>query len=330
MQLEFSRLRSAIFGALEAEQDGTWFRFFRFTARQRAIYRDKYPEFYTKTLGSAGIRLDLETDAEELSLDYRIRKASSRNWYSFDGYVNGVLTTHLQGSVETEPEGNFRILLPQGTHRVTVYLPCLSAAELSNLTLKSGTVFRPFIPQRRLLCLGDSITHGYDATYPSFAYPNLLAAAWNAEVVNQGIGGERFNADALDPDLNYQPNLITVAYGTNDWSHGSQTYFSDTEQYLEQLHRSFPNTPTAVILPIWRADAQRITPVGTFEEARRFLQNTAEKYANIRVIDGLTLTPHLPEFYSDRYLHPNDIGFQIYAANLLRQLKKYFSMETYL
>ena len=41
----------------------------------------------------------------------------------------------------------------------------------------------------------------------------------------------------------------------------------------------------------------------------------------VTVIDGRTLTPHLPEFYSDKVLHPNALGFGVYAENLIKAIK---------
>ena len=40
-----------------------------------------------------------------------------------------------------------------------------------------------------------------------------------------------------------------------------------------------------------------------------------EEKAGFSVLDGMTLVPHLPEFFSDKFLHPNDLGFGIYAEN---------------
>jgi hypothetical protein len=41
------------------------------------------------------------------------------------------------------------------------------------------------------------------------------------------------------------------------------------------------------------------------------------------LIEGETLTPSIPDFYSDKYLHPNGLGFGIYAENLCKILKNY-------
>jgi hypothetical protein len=40
------------------------------------------------------------------------------------------------------------------------------------------------------------------------------------------------------------------------------------------------------------------------------------------VINGVNLTPHLEEFFSDKYLHPNDLGFSVYTENLYNEILK--------
>ena len=44
---------------------------------------------------------------------------------------------------------------------------------------------------------------------------------------------------------------------------------------------------------------------------------------DIIVVSGWNLVPHLPEFFEDEYLHPNDQGFSLYAENLYKQISKY-------
>ena len=41
------------------------------------------------------------------------------------------------------------------------------------------------------------------------------------------------------------------------------------------------------------------------------------------LVDGELMTPHLPEFFSDGFLHPNALGFGIYAENLVRVMNPY-------
>ena len=40
----------------------------------------------------------------------------------------------------------------------------------------------------------------------------------------------------------------------------------------------------------------------------------------VRVLSGYNLVPHLPEFFSDGRLHPNDLGFGVLTQSLQREL----------
>ena len=115
----------------------------------------------------------------------------------------------------------------------------------------------------------------------------------------------------------YTPDKIIVALGTNQF--GSETMM-DVEEYYETLTGLYGKTiPIFCISPIWRGDQPEKQ-----EPFERFCQNVkkiAGSYSNVKVIDGFTLVPHLPEYYLDN-LHPNALGCQEYARNLVEALQK--------
>ena len=71
--------------------------------------------------------------------------------------------------------------------------------------------------KKRILCFGDSISQGYDALYPSNQYTPQLAKLLDAEEYNKAIGGEIFRPELALARDDFEPEYITVAYGTNDW-----------------------------------------------------------------------------------------------------------------
>ena len=46
------------------------------------------------------------------------------------------------------------------------------------------------------------------------------------------------------------------------------------------------------------------------------LAKIASAVENVTVVDGTRLTPHFPDFYSDQYLHPNDLTDPNFGAAL--------------
>jgi hypothetical protein len=76
-------------------------------------------------------------------------------------------------------------------------------------------------------------------------------------------------------------------------------------------------------MDIWRADNTKQTPFGApLSEAVKLIERVCSEFAGVTVIRGGGFTPRLGEFYSDGYLHPNDLGFGFYAENLYPAIVK--------
>jgi lysophospholipase L1-like esterase len=140
------------------------------------------------------------------------------------------------------------------------------------------------------------------------------------DALNQGIAGYIFNAETLTGlNTRVKPDLITLAYGTNDW----QTIrdFSLIEHsipaYFKKLRELFPETPVIAITPIWRADlGLPVTSGAPLEAVGTVIRREAAKYPGITVVEGFELVPHDRAFFADGFLHPNAEGFAFFTENL--------------
>ena len=281
-----------------------------------------------KSTATSGIKMDFTTDARAIEFTGRFSEGSSRKYAFFDIYVNGVLTAHPgTGDYPQNPDFSIRLPLDGKTNRVTIYFPCLARTVLKSFELIGASSVDAVKKNRKLLCYGDSITQGYDAEYPSFAYANTFADALDAEIFNKAIGAEVFNPQFADAPDGFTPDIISIAYGTNDWSKhiSAENIEKNATAFVTNLRKHYPDTPIIAILPIWRKDNNELRTAGKFSDMLEILKKVYAGFSNITVIDGLRLTPHLPEFMKDGYLHPNDIGFQLMAKNLLLDpaLQKY-------
>lgn len=307
-------------GAPVIREENGGVRFHRFTEEQRKVYETN-ESFMIRTFADSGVRLEFATDAKRFAFGGDAEAASSRDFCFFDVYVNGALVRHV-GTYSYRADKNFRfeVELPEGTNRVAVYFPWSAKIRLAELEFTGAAKIEPVAKKRRILCYGDSITQGYDSRYPSLAYTNIIADALDAEVINKAIGGDRFNPElAALPDAG-RFDLVTVAYGTNDWSHEQREVLKDkAERFFELVARNYNDTPVCALLPLWRHDWMRVTDVGTFAEGHAIVRAAAERHPNIKVVNGWELLPHLESCVSDG-LHPNDFGFQFMAHNLLKQL----------
>ena len=320
MNADFSLIRTLTQGAVRVSEENGTTRFDRYSAAQVAVYKGNI-----RTVATSGIRLEFETDASSFTLRGNLRPGSSRFFADFDVVVNGIFCRHESvADLREQGEYSFEVPLPEGRlNHVTVYFPCVVAADVSELSFAGGKVVRPVKRPRTLLCFGDSITHGYDARFPSLSYPNQLADALGAEVFNKAFGGDIFNPPLVGvEDDPVRPDLITVAYGTNDWSHCQRAeMIGHAREFFALLAKKYPGIPVYVLEPIWRRDHDRVTAVGTFAEAAEIVREAASVHPASTVLSGLGLVPHLDCCFSPDGVHPNDFGFQFMAKNLLRSIE---------
>ena len=329
MKLTLEQIRTMTHGALAVVQDAEGkFEFRRFTDYQQSHYDEVKPDFGNKAHATSGVRLEFFTNSTKFAFDYHTVIASSRVFYYFDVFVDGVMVQHFGHDKIKEAKSTVTVKLDGGKHKVAIYLPCLSCAKLYNVTLDDDAIFEPVKKSRKLLCYGDSITQGYDAQYSSQTYANLIADKLDAEMINQGIGGEVFRPELVDPALDFDPDIITVAYGTNDWNGRERDRMvTMANGFYAKLREAYPKAKIFAITPIWRADNDRVTKVGTFAEGVQIVKDAALAQEGVILVDGDRMIPHLREVCSDKYLHPNDYGFKFYANALFDAIKPHLGGE---
>ena len=322
MILSLEQVRSITQGTTYLEEENGFFRFHRFTAEQEALYESLHPDLAIKTPATAGVRLAFETDSNALAFQFRLIKASSRETGRIDVYVDGAMVAHTgQPEYRAGVICRTSIELGEGTKRVEIYLPWAMRADLGAIELDDGATLAPVSRRLTWLVFGDSITQGYDCKYPSLSYVSTVARLLDANELNKGIGGEVFFPELLEKADAIEPDLITVAYGTNDWSRGDRPKFeTNCRAFYERLSALYPNAKIFALSPIWRNNGTKETgfgaPVTCVYDV--LCEKTAD-LANVTVIRGDAFIPHLKAFTTDG-LHPNDVGFQIYAQVLASEI----------
>ena len=334
MKLSHEQIKSITLGAAYVEEVEQRTVFHRFTKEQEELYSGVKQEFYNKAFSNSCIRLEFETDSASLFLKTYLTKRSARLYHSHDIFVDGRLAGRLWGKFDDTPEsvkngiaaGMFSLGESGKTKKVCIHLPWSYSSDIIELSLDDGASLVPIKKARKILFYGDSITQGYNAVYTSNSYASKVAVGLDAEARNKGIGAEVFRpalAELRDED--FEPDIVTVAYGTNDWAGGvSKELFEErSDKFFGTLSKNYPDAKIFAIAPIWRADWQNMHSLGEFFHIREHFASIAEKYPNVTLIDGFDFLPHDPDLYNDRFLHPNDNGFAYYADGLLDALKKY-------
>ncbi len=323
MKLNLSDIKKITFGATAITEENGVIVFKRFTEKQKECYftlRGK--SLHNKVNSTSGVRLSFITDSKALSLKYFMVYASSRVYAYFDLLVDGKLYHHFGTESITEEEYFENIALPSGEKHVELYLPWSVGARLSSLELDDGAKITPVKRKRVMLSFGDSITQGYDAKYPTNTYISKLSKFLDADVYNKAIGGDTFFPELLQNGDGIVPDIVTVAYGTNDWFKLQEDEFKfNAKTFFELLSEKYSSCKIFVVTPIWRLEEEGEAPNGySLDSVRELIKNTALSYG-ATVIDGKGLVSHDVEAFEDKRLHPNDKGFDEYSENLQKSLK---------
>lgn len=305
-------LQDIWFGAYSfSETEDGWLQAFQHTQAQMEYFRAASDFWYNRSMAATAKALEFTTDAETVSFGYKITWTGSQD--SFELAVNGLIT-EIRYVKDLPEEGKLEWKLPAGKKDVIIYLPAEATVELRKCEI-DGT-YTPAKKNEKVLWLGDSITQGYGPMRSAMTYVSVANRLLNWDIINQGIGGYIYDKKSLMKMDGYMPDKIIVALGTNQF--GCET-MKDVEEYYETLIGLYGNTPVLCVTPLWRGDV----PDG-FPTLKRFCENVkaiAGKYPNVKIVDGFTLVPHLPEYFRDN-LHPNALGCETYGRNLVEEIRK--------
>lgn len=340
MRLSFEQIQSIAKGAVRVAEGPEGILFYRFTKEQEKLYQETNEDFYQKTFSTAGVRLEFVTNSEMLFMRFMTKASSSRQFFSFDVFVNGKSIGYLDNFSDIQlpeiypeailPLGEYSqsFMLGKGEKTVSIYFPWSVQAILKELSLDDNAFVRPVMTEKKLLVFGDSITHGYDAKRSSMRYPARLANTLNAEEFNKAIGGERFFPELAETREDFEPDYVTVAYGTNDWSGISAEEFQrKSRRFYEALSNNYPNAKIFAITPIWRKDHALKKEFGLFGDVVTYLVDAVKDLKNVTVICGYSFVPENENYFSDKRLHPTDEGFDFYYCNLKSVLCGYIDKD---
>ena len=317
MQLTFSQIQAITVGAVHMEQQSDGIHFFKCTQKQLDAWAALSAGLGERARTTTGIRLDFHTDSELL----RFTVSSGGK---FEVYLDNVLRRTFDGAALRESGVPAELSLTDAlggavdSIRVTLIFPSHSVGVLESIELSDGASVTPHRFDRKILFIGDSITQGWDTVYDSLSYAYRVSRFFNADSVIHGVGGGYFHETVFD-SIDFDPDTVVIALGTNDFGHykTQEEMRAQTATFLSLIAKEYAGKRIFVISPIWREVQQKT--MGSFREARSIVIEEAERLGLCH-IDGLSLVPPLPQFFRDLTLHPDDLGFSLYAENLIEQM----------
>lgn len=335
MKLSFEQMQAISTGAVRFEIDEKGMKLYRFTEEQEKLYEETDIEFYNRSQATAGVKFSFRTNSKKLYIKTHITPRYCRRYFSFDVFVNGKVIGYLDNLADAPSQEEYILTkllreefekefdLGEGEKTVQVYFPWSIQATIQEVSLDDESFVEPVKANKTLLAFGDSITQGMDAMRPTHRYITKLAKFLGADEVNKGISGAFFFPELAEIKDDLNPDYITVAYGTNDWSKKGRDIFKvNSKAFYRSLRKNYPNTPIFAITPIWRADCREEREFGLFEDVEKEIREAVKGLDNVTVIRGYDLVPKDPSFFGDARLHPNDKGFAEYFANLSKAFSK--------
>ena len=315
MKLTFEQIKEITVGAVAIWQEDDGMHFGKCTKEQVVAWKEVNEGLVNNVIPTTGVRLDFYTNSNFVKICFN-------SIGRYEVKINHLLKKQYIFTQESE---NREIVLDleacKGENHLLIALPSHShAGVISSVEIADGCYVRPRSFDRKILFVGDSITQGYNSNFDLNSYAYLLSEYLNADSVIQGIGSSRFAPSTVLP-TGYKPDIVFIAYGTNDFAGLSS--IADLEEnareYICKMQALYSGAKFFVITPVWRMDEGVVRSMGTFSNARECIKQVAIKLG-AEVIDGYDLLPQLPQFMADT-VHPNDLGFSLYAINLLKGIQ---------
>lgn len=311
MRLKNSVVKTLMVGAARVWETSEGLKYSRLSETQAETWKKESDWFNKIVLSGEGVILDFDTDSEYFSFTIS-EKSNAEIW------VDGLFFADYSNVIEVKcnfSSDNFRKM-----RHIVCYLPGQGAVR--NFAVSDKAAIEKHKYERRILFIGDSITNGGCSHYAGASYPNITARAFNAERFITGVGGGYF-LPAFFEKTDFQPDIVIVAFGTNDFSNNENfgTIKEKAEIFLRLVSENYRNKKLFCISPIWRKTDKKLSGGENFSEYCEKLKTVISE-SGFTLIEGNKLVPHDERFFDDGELHPNALGHYMYAENLIKFLRK--------
>lgn len=356
MGLDISvRAAELLHGALDlVSEKGGWVRPVRLAPAQvRAVgsVRAWHPGLFRQMAAcTAGISLELETDATRLELEVRadelprasaaviadVERHACAPHPPYDGLSiqvddrrlplalpgEGDSVTWLLDDPSEAPEPGLQRLPGMGEpHHVRIWLPCLTSCSL-RWVRSDGTYLTPVPARRQLVVLGDSIAQGFVGCDPGRTWPARLADHLGLDLVNQGIGAQVFQAGSLAGVAERtDAAAVVVEFGANYRFEPCQAsrVERDVKTYLYEVAEAFPEVPVWVLTRLPHLEGVYPTHGRSCAaQVDDMIRAAVAAHPGMRLVEGAPLldADDLPALLADGSDHPGPAGQKLLAERL--------------
>jgi hypothetical protein len=184
---------------------------------------------------------------------------------------------------------------------------------------------KKFLPEKRLLCYGSSITHGASAVFPSGTYSAQCARQLGMDLIDLGFGG----AAQMDPPIAQHIadrkdwDVATLEMGINvrDWP--PEKFQQVVRNFVGSIANAHPDKYIFCIDPFTNdrdLTGEKLEAMTTF---RKIIAKVVRSQKSKKVIhvDGAKLLTDPRGLWTD-LVHPNDHGMQEMGSKLANLIRK--------
>lgn len=171
----------------------------------------------------------------------------------------------------------------------------------------------------KLLCLGDSLTEGYEINL-DVSWTNLLSKKLNIEVINCGISGDTTTGMLARCErllLKHQPTHAIILGGTNDLWFGLKDEFILSNIHAMRRQAKHHNVESIIGIPTPTFNLNELNMIHeNYSECIRSFRNSLVRYCeedNQHYIDfGQSM---ITEHFLEDSVHPNEEGQKVMMSN---------------
>ncbi len=312
MIFSLDMIRQITVGAACVYEDSEGYRFSKLTSSQTDAINEIAPHLINNARATTGVRFDLHTNSPYL-------RYCTLTDGRYELMVDDVITDKTfakRGEVLEHQISDDGCM-----HRVTLLLPSHdTSGGLKSFEIADTATYYRHRFDMKMLFMGDSITQGWNSGEDHLSYAYLVSRHFNADSIIQGIGGMFFDSRIIDK-TDFDPNIIIIAYGTND-----ADIIRDLDEMKERSYDFFVKCralySTAYIVavtPPMRASGDTKRAYGDIRDVSDVIYKSALS-SGIDAVRGEELLPCDSRLYADA-IHPNKDGFAIYAKNLIKYIE---------
>ncbi|MEN0115449.1 MAG: SGNH/GDSL hydrolase family protein [Agrobacterium cavarae] len=236
--------------------------------------------------------------------------------------VNRIFSVLVNGDLYqdyTPPtSGAYDLTLDFGSvqvRKVELVFPHAAGYDLLGVTLDPIYATLPFLPKKKIVLAGDSITQGAFASAARQSWAFLLGQAENAEIINMGYtGGVASTLGNGSWANSMNPDVIVALLGHNDFeAQNALTTFKSAVDTLLTTWLSGTTAAIYMVTPVW-SNVSKSIPISSYRTAIGEVVS-AKGSSRVTLIDGLSLATGSTSFFPDG-IHPNDSGSIAIASAL--------------